>query len=359
MIRREKILEGITIVGGWTALLTALRGGEGALSLSASMRMFLFLLGGSILLSSFHLRTEPWACILRVILFSLLGPMLFQSCLDGVKQAAVYRVRLFLLHCIPIVGVGLVVFYIELWNQKRLFGLTSGQVATVLSSAWLSVCSIGTLTYAEKTTSSVIRRLRQLLAFGLLGLSVSSGIISLLHFNALEYVALLSSIAMLPLHFMLSNGSSITSPKLSASRSYIHNLDLIKLEDRLNQLMLQEKIFCDEDLSLAKLAEELEITIHQLSQFLNQNLGKNFYNYINMFRVTEAKNLLIDEPERSVLSVAFAVGFNSYSSFHRSFCKDVGLTPKEFRKRFVGRISDRSIKGLEEVVNGQSLSNLN
>ena len=82
--------------------------------------------------------------------------------------------------------------------------------------------------------------------------------------------------------------------------------------------MKEEKPFADEDLTLQSFAEELEIKSHQLSQILNEILGKNFFQFVNGYRIEEAKNLLKEERERNILWVAYAVGFNSKSSFNKS-----------------------------------------
>ncbi|HPD77772.1 MAG TPA: helix-turn-helix domain-containing protein, partial [Spirochaetota bacterium] len=93
--------------------------------------------------------------------------------------------------------------------------------------------------------------------------------------------------------------------------------------------------FADEDISLKKLADELDITTHQLSQILNEKIKKNFNTFINEFRVEEAKSLLVEEADRSILSISLAVGFNSYTTFCTTFSKYTGMSPSNYRKRFL------------------------
>ena len=119
--------------------------------------------------------------------------------------------------------------------------------------------------------------------------------------------------------------------KIRYSNSVITLLDIEKVMEKLENLMIREKIFSDEDLTLAKLARELEITPHQLSQLINEKLGKNFRQFINEYRVEEAKELLISDEKRTTLSIAFSVGFNSKSAFHRAFQSYTGLTPQKYR----------------------------
>ncbi len=116
-------------------------------------------------------------------------------------------------------------------------------------------------------------------------------------------------------------------------RSLIAGLNTADIQRRLKELMEDEKLFCDEDLTLHRTAMHLSITDHQLSEFLNSNLDTNFNGFVNSYRVREAMEMLIREPDRSILSIAYSVGFNSKSVFYSSFTKTAGMSPKEYRKR--------------------------
>ncbi|HEY1405828.1 MAG TPA: helix-turn-helix domain-containing protein [Spirochaetota bacterium] len=59
----------------------------------------------------------------------------------------------------------------------------------------------------------------------------------------------------------------------------------------------------------------------------------NFRSYLNSFRIDEARSMLIEKPELSVLEIAYATGFNSKSSFNELFIKSTGLSPRDFRSR--------------------------
>lgn len=115
-------------------------------------------------------------------------------------------------------------------------------------------------------------------------------------------------------------------------KSRIEGLDTDSLLDRLRDLMERERLYSDEDLTLATLAAALDITPHQLSQFLNQRLELSFKNCVNGYRVEAARILLEEEPDRSILSIAHAVGFNSKSAFNSAFQRFTHRTPTEYRK---------------------------
>ena len=124
--------------------------------------------------------------------------------------------------------------------------------------------------------------------------------------------------------------------KYGYAKSKLRGVNTDTTLEKLNTLMTVEHLYQDEDLSLKHLAAHLDITPHQLSELLNQHLGKNFNSYVNGFRVAEAMRLLTEEPERTALSVGLAVGFGSNSVFHSAFRKIAGMTPGEFKKKRTG-----------------------
>ncbi|MGJ4747045.1 helix-turn-helix domain-containing protein [Leptospira sp. SA-E8] len=115
------------------------------------------------------------------------------------------------------------------------------------------------------------------------------------------------------------------------ARSLLSGVNRDALRDSLTQLMEKEKLYRDEKLGLADLADELALSTHQVSELINQELGKNFSAFVNDYRIKEACELLLKEPDRSILDIAFEVGFATKSSFHRAFQKHTGKTPSEFR----------------------------
>ena len=105
---------------------------------------------------------------------------------------------------------------------------------------------------------------------------------------------------------------------------------------KLLQLMESEQPFTDGDLSIQKLAERLSIPAPHLSQTINERMGKSFPDFINQYRIEEAKKRLLDPAKKhyTVLAIAEEVGFNSKSAFNDVFKKHVKMTPSEFRKSY-------------------------
>ncbi|HRJ31560.1 MAG TPA: helix-turn-helix domain-containing protein, partial [Cyclobacteriaceae bacterium] len=100
---------------------------------------------------------------------------------------------------------------------------------------------------------------------------------------------------------------------------------------KLKKIMVDEKPYLRSDFSQPDLAKACGISVHQVSQVINDGLGKNFFEWVAGYRVEEAKKLLIDRPNIKVEEIAEQVGYNSKSSFNTVFKKITGNTPSEYR----------------------------
>ncbi len=107
------------------------------------------------------------------------------------------------------------------------------------------------------------------------------------------------------------------------------------LLEELKALMLSERPYLDNQLTLPQLAAMLNISAHYLSQVINQQLQMNFFDFINGHRIESSLAMLqqADETGMTVLDIAMASGFNSKSAFYSAFKKHQGVTPGEYRKR--------------------------
>jgi AraC-like DNA-binding protein len=94
--------------------------------------------------------------------------------------------------------------------------------------------------------------------------------------------------------------------------------------------METERPFLDSSLRLTDLADSLNFPQHYISQVINDLGGKNFADFINGYRIEEAKRLLLDE-QKKILHIAFDSGFNNKASFNNAFKRFTGMAPSEFR----------------------------
>ena len=100
----------------------------------------------------------------------------------------------------------------------------------------------------------------------------------------------------------------------------------------LTQLMQNEKLFKNAEISLLDVAKKLNIHPNILSQVINTKEQKNFFDYINHYRIKEFKTIasLPNNQKFSLLSLAFDCGFNSKTAFNRNFKNSTGLTPTAY-----------------------------
>lgn len=116
---------------------------------------------------------------------------------------------------------------------------------------------------------------------------------------------------------------------------YINKIDekvAKEVQEKISILFETKKIYTNPDLTLSILAKELNVRPQLLSQFINDNLNKGFTQFINEYRIEEAKRLLKENTQFKIDAVGFESGFNSSSTFYSSFKKITGTTPSNYQK---------------------------
>jgi AraC-like DNA-binding protein len=131
------------------------------------------------------------------------------------------------------------------------------------------------------------------------------------------------------------------SPRLvvhRSSRKYtnsgLHGEEMAAIQTTLQKIMSEQKPYLDPNLTINDLAARVQCNRHHLSQVLNESMRCSFYDFVNQYRVEEAKQLLLDSARENhkIASVAYDSGFNSLSTFNEVFKKMTGGTPSRFRK---------------------------
>lgn len=107
------------------------------------------------------------------------------------------------------------------------------------------------------------------------------------------------------------------------------------LMHKIQQEVEERKLYIKQDLSLLDLSRTIDISERAISSAINSELNKNYFQFINEYRVEEMKRLLLDPSAEhlKILSLATAAGFNSKASMNRIFKAYTGTTPKEFREK--------------------------
>ncbi|MBN1397068.1 MAG: AraC family transcriptional regulator [Bacteroidetes bacterium] len=103
---------------------------------------------------------------------------------------------------------------------------------------------------------------------------------------------------------------------------------------KLNELMKREKPHLLPSLTIEELSKRINVPVKKISQAINTYFNKNFFEYINSYRIETVKERMLDTDYKNhkLLSLAFDSGFNSKSVFNAAFKKHTGLTPKEFKR---------------------------
>jgi len=134
-----------------------------------------------------------------------------------------------------------------------------------------------------------------------------------------------------------STHSPLTSGKTQAGKYAKSGLDsekMLEYKNRLKQIMQSQQLFLKPDLTLPNLAKAVDCSVNHLSQVINSGFGMSFFDYLNQYRIDQAKELLttFDGRSAAVLNIAFTVGFHSNSAFYVAFKKRVGQTPAQYRR---------------------------
>jgi AraC-like DNA-binding protein len=104
------------------------------------------------------------------------------------------------------------------------------------------------------------------------------------------------------------------------------------LKAKIESYVLKHKPYTNPQLSLNELATKLKMPPHVLSRVINDGFGKNFFDFVNTYRIEEFKRRADDPHYKNftLLGIAYEVGFNSKSAFNRSFKKITNQTPREY-----------------------------
>lgn len=133
--------------------------------------------------------------------------------------------------------------------------------------------------------------------------------------------------------------ASAGSPELSETAEAL-------LAEQLLARMRSERLYRDETLTLARLAEQVGVPEYRLRRVINQHLGhRNFNAFVNGFRLAEVQAALADPARRDlpVLTLALDAGFGSIGPFNRAFKAATGQTPTEYRR---GQLGEAPVGGV-------------
>jgi AraC-like DNA-binding protein len=110
---------------------------------------------------------------------------------------------------------------------------------------------------------------------------------------------------------------------------------IVEITQRLDELMENEKLFLNPDLTLKELSLKLKMHSNYISRIINEHFGMSYNDFINKYRIEEVKKRF-EDPEyrdKTVLEIIYETGFYSKSVFNTAFKKFTGMTPSLYRKQ--------------------------
>jgi len=157
------------------------------------------------------------------------------------------------------------------------------------------------------------------------------------HFNVI--IPLLVSVIILSIGYLGLSRPIIFVPEYENNKGKKYEKSTLtekqaeKYSQDLLNVMQQKKPYLKNDLTLQDLADLLSIPSYHLSQIINDRMEQNFFDFINCYRIEEAKILLQDPRSEllTILAIAEEVGFNSKSSFNNAFKKCTLMTPTQYK----------------------------
>ncbi len=119
--------------------------------------------------------------------------------------------------------------------------------------------------------------------------------------------------------------------------SKVDSKELEALKGKLMDIMTSKKLYLNPELSLHFLAQELDTRKELISKVLNQGLSKNFYQFVNEYRVAAFKQLIDqkDHTQFTLHGLALAVGFKSKTTFYKAFKEITGQTPSQYLRSLI------------------------
>lgn len=307
-----------------------------------------------------------WLMVVNVVPVYVTGPLLYAYVCALLPGGAGARRRIGAWHFVPCLLVAVFMLTIAVWPAFRtsVFG---AYAVHVIMHAWavLGVPYLGVAAWRLRDAPRLLEEvsanqaslrmawLRHLIAVtAALWLVIGFERISLeLGGRTWQWPGTVLDVAMTIATYLLAWGSlrlgalvpaGLVDPKdvpadpatTRYARSGLGESELAPIAADLSRRMREQRLYVDGALNLQTLSAQSGWPANYISQALNQQLGQNFFEFVNGYRVAAAKDCLGDPGDtRSILDIALACGFGSKSTFNAVFKRMTGLTPGAFRRR--------------------------
>ena len=270
---------------------------------------------------------------------SLIGPFLFLYVSASVKDKK-FPNYTWLVHALPgLLFVTISIYFFPYWENRSFFN--SVYFKHVLYTQWIGYVVLSGLvikdsfkklfTKKEKLTDEEIWQISLVVGIAIIWAAYNfcqytSYISGAVSFSFIFYLLLLLWV------FKRRNQSSFFERQVRYANKKISTKEADTIASKLEVLFKEKKLYKNPDLKLSDIAEELAISPHSLSQYLNDNLGKRFSTFVNTYRITEAEKMMKECHQYTLEAIGHECGFKSNSSFYAAFKELKGTTPARYKK---------------------------
>ena len=109
--------------------------------------------------------------------------------------------------------------------------------------------------------------------------------------------------------------------------------NLPELDEVIETRFIAKQLYLNPQLKLGDMAQAIGTNRTYLSRYLNDVLNTNFYDYVNALRLNHARQMIENAKELNIMTIAQLAGFNSYSTFRRTFIAKYKISPQEYRNQ--------------------------
>jgi len=332
-------------------------------SRSMAQRLFVLLasalviiLSGAVIMESGLVERAPHFARVHLPFNYLLAPLLYFFVRASIGRPVA---RHWWLHAIPAVAcaIWLAPFYVMSGEDKlRALAVRSSDQTTRLALVVLQAAIYLILTFRLLAVHDAGRVQRRLwigtaltaLLWTVAAARLATGISPLWVPAALAIVATAAVMAIVRTH-----GDARPQARSKYARSTLTDDRSTECLRRLTELFERDRPYLDAGLSLDEVARKTRIPPHHVSQIVNQRLGANFTDWVNGYRVEEARRRLRSPrfAHLSIVAIAEESGFASKSTFNAAFRKATGMTPSQYRRspKSSAGTSEMMIPDVEEV----------
>lgn len=134
--------------------------------------------------------------------------------------------------------------------------------------------------------------------------------------------------------YSLAYAHQLLSTRTEQTRARAEDKPSATAIERVQRAMEQDKLYLEQNLNIEQFSSRIGLPVKDVSAVINKHFGTNFFEFINAYRITTAKELLGDPAlaDHTIMDILLESGFNSKSAFHRFFNRLVGVSPTAYRK---------------------------